>query len=170
MRTNLSPLAVPALLVLCLSGPSRAGDEEALAVAQKSLGSYVQAFNTNDVSAILATVTEDAGAVFPAGDTPQSPLFVRVNGQKEIRSFLEAFFKEYPKVRIAGTVVKAHFVTPDVLVSEETVSVTGLPSSPEPMRYDSLRVWKKVGGAWKLDRAYYANRAPAVGEVKTDKK
>jgi uncharacterized protein (TIGR02246 family) len=170
MRTNLFALAVPVLLVLCLSGPSRAGDEEALAVAQQNLTSYVQAFNAHDVSTTVATFSDDASAVFMSGDTPESPVFMRVNGQREIRGFFENFFQEYPKVRLAGTVVNAQFVTPDVLVSEVSYTVTGLPSSTGPYNYHSFRVSKKIGGAWKLVLARNVSLAPASGEVKTDKK
>jgi uncharacterized protein (TIGR02246 family) len=170
MRPHLFALAVPALLVLCLSSSSRAGDEEAVAAAQQNLASYLQAFNANDVSAILATLSEDAGAVFMAGDTPQSLLFVRVNGQKEIQSYFEVFFKQYPKVRLAGAVVNAHFVTPDVLVSEVSYTATGLPSSAGPIQFESFRVSKRVGGAWKLVRVCDINLVPAFNAEKTDKK
>ena len=145
--------ALTLALGLISPGLASASDSEALALAKQNFERYVQAFNQHDIPALMTLYADDVEAVVLSGESLMDMEYMKIEGRANLCNAYQAFMDLCPKSELKVNVASALFITPDVLVTEVSITISNLPPDLLPMKGQNLHVWKKIGDDWKIVRS-----------------
>ncbi|QDV38537.1 YybH family protein [Tautonia plasticadhaerens] len=130
--TLIAPIVALSLLVAPVAAQQQetGSGEEAMQLAREQTESYVAAYNAHDVAALATRYTPDADWISSLGDE----VITHHEGRAAIEQFYRETFANSPQIRAQLTTEHARFVTPDVLVSDLTWSVTNSTRTDRPSR------------------------------------
>ena len=135
------------LVSIFLASLAVADDAADLRALEAASQAWVKAFNAHDMEALMKLSTEDVALIEPSAAVP-------VNGPKAVRAAWES-----ASGSIQGRVAS---VTREVSVAGDiawrTAVVTNkLPNGEVAARGQSLEIWKRVNGEWRLHRQMSAH-------------
>ncbi|TWU30359.1 YybH family protein [Bythopirellula polymerisocia] len=135
---------VAVLFAVCGSEAAIAADGAAdKAAIEKSVASYVAAFNAHDSAALAAHWSPEAVYTNPrTGD--------QLFGQEAIKQEFDALLAEAKDAKLDVAVTSIDFVSPQVAVENGVATVTGSKGEAEVTSYQAVHI--KQGGKWLLDR------------------
>ncbi len=159
MKPFLMTFAMVAVVGLFRSAPAAAQDD-ALALAKHQCAAIEKAFNAHDVPALTALYAEDVDVTVLAGDSVADIRAVHLAGMAEARSVFETLLHEYPGAKLKLTVHKARLAGHDVLVSDQSYEVTGLPAGTAPIKAITFVVRQKHGEKWLVVAERHVAQVP----------
>jgi ketosteroid isomerase-like protein len=135
------------LLSIVLAPLAFAEDSTDLRALEAASQAWVKAFNAHDIDGLMKLATPDVALIEPSAAVP-------VNGPQAVRAAWES-----ASGSIEGRVAS---VTREVSVAGDvawrTAVVTNkLPNGEVAARGQSLEIWKRVNGEWRLHRQMSAN-------------
>jgi ketosteroid isomerase-like protein len=135
------------LLSIVLAPVAFAEDSADLRALEAASQAWIKAFNAHDIDALMKLTTPDVALIEPTAAVP-------VNGPQAVRAAWEN----------ASGGIEGHVasVTREVSVAGDlawrTAVVTNkLPNGEVAARGQSLEIWKRVNGEWRLHRQMSAN-------------
>ena len=135
------------LLSIVFAPLALAEDPADLRTLEAATQAWVKAFNAHDTDALMKLATPDVALIEPSAAVP-------VNGPQAVRAAWEA----------ASADMQGHVasVTREVSIAGDiawrTAVVTNkLPNGEVAARGQSLEIWKRVNGEWRLHRQMSAN-------------
>ena len=141
-RIGVSRLLAPALALLLVVSPLVLADETAdRAALEATAQAWIKAFNARDVDSLTALVTEDVVLLDPS----IAPVSGRKAAQLALQQSLAA---------ARGQIATA---TKEIVIAGNVAWRIGsiahdLPKSDLMSRGQSLEIWQRIGGAWKIHR------------------
>lgn len=116
------------------------------------VGAYEQAFNRDDVGALMALFTEDAQILPEHGPA--------VSGREGIEQFLK---DQMTPVALFNTETEMTLVRSDMAIEQGHYRVRNVRRGSDIEEGKYLHVWRNVGGDWKIYRIIYnTDVAPAT--------
>jgi len=143
------------VVALLLGAPPLWADEAAV---KAFLQSYVEAFNRQDLPAVVGMWAENAAYVDRA--TGQ-----RTEGRAAVRADLEKVFGKPAKMRLAGTIEKVRMIKPDVAQVEGTTTTSVAGEEDSVATFSAIVV--KQGAAWQIDSLEELPPAPSASAAET---
>jgi ketosteroid isomerase-like protein len=135
------------LLSMVFASVAWAEDPADLRALEEASQAWIKAFNAHDVDGLMKLATPDVALIEPSAAVP-------VNGPQAVRAAWES-----ASGSIQGRVAS---VTREVSISGEVgwraaVVTNKLPNGEVAARGQSLEIWKRVNGEWRLHRQMSAN-------------
>ena len=138
---------LPFLVVAAVVGPQpiasaqdRAADRAAI---EKSVQSYVSAFNSHDAAALVEHWSPEG--VYISRVTGES-----VTGRENLKADFEQLFKQEGGTKLEVTVDSIEFISPNVALERGTATVLRESQDPSQSTYSVVHV--KRDGKWLIDR------------------
>ena len=119
-----------------------------------------EAFNTHQPKAVGALCTETADYTFLQGSSLETLQFGLISGRNQIVETIESFFQLFPSAKVTHAVRRARLVTPDVMVSDEDMEITGLTADAGPIRGQVVVVRVRADATWKIAAVRYISKVP----------
>jgi len=123
---------------------SRSADE-AMKLAREGAESYVAAHDTRDVARLAARYAPDADWISFLGDQ----VGTRLQGRPAIEQYHREAFAKSPQIQAQVTPECARLVTPDLLVTDYTWSLTNSTRTDRPHRGRGTTVAVRRDGQWQ---------------------
>jgi ketosteroid isomerase-like protein len=137
-------LTVALLLLLAGIAPTLASEAADRAALEMAAQAWIKAFNAGDTKALLGLATEDVVVLDP--NLPPA------SGREAVRRAWEQAFNVGSELSSAS---KEIVIAGDV--AWRLGALARRQANTEVLRSQSLEIWKRVSGAWKLHRQMSAN-------------
>jgi ketosteroid isomerase-like protein len=145
IRSVLAALAV----VLPLSIPAFAADDEAKATAEKLLTAGEKLFDAKDAKGLTATYTDDAVITALSRDNNSRAIKTQTyTGREAIEKAYSDMFKGDATLHAKNTIKHVYQIAPDVLAIAGEFTPDTQASNPIKVPFVQVRV--KQGDAWKI--------------------
>lgn len=146
MHFYIRRLLVPALsLLLCISSPAFADETADRAALEAAAQAWSKAFNARDADVLVALATQDIVLM----DSDAAP----ISGREAARGALRQAFAAAGQIK---TTTKEAVIVGDVAWRIGAL-VRKLPSGDVESRGQSLEIWQRVNGQWRLHRQMSSN-------------
>jgi len=139
MKQIVTVLSTAILLLAYTVVPACCGNESDRQAIEKTIDTYVQAFNHGDAGALAAQWTENGDYMDATGK--------HVRGREAIKNAYEAYFAENPSPHIEITVTSAQFANDHLVIEDGYRDIGSTPIGPATrIRYTAVHV--KKDGKW----------------------
>ena len=112
--------------VASATSTASASAEDVLSQAKAESEALDKAFNTHQPKAVGSLCTETADYTFLQGSSLETLEFGLISGRDQIVETIETFLQLFPSAKLTHVVRRARLVTPEVMVSDEDMEITGL--------------------------------------------
>jgi uncharacterized protein (TIGR02246 family) len=146
--------------VASAASTASASAEDVVSQAKAESEALDKAFNQHQPKAVGALCTESADYTFLQGSSLETLEFGLINGRDQIIETMETFFQLFPSAKLTHAVRRARLVTPDVMVSDEDMEITGLAADAGPIRGQVVVVRVRADGTWKIAAVRNISKVP----------